>query len=660
MFPSLTLIVLNYNGLHHLQACFPSLVNADYPADCLNLMLVDNASSDGSVSYMGQHFPQVQIVSNDRNLGFAAGNNRGARLAQSQYVVFLNNDMRIEPQFLRELVKVAQSEPGVICVGAKILNWDGSRVDFGGAAADFAAHAYQLGWNQPLQAGQYVEVEQILFPCGGGMLIDRKAFLEAGGFDESYYLFYEDFDLGWRLWLLGHRILFAPGAIAYHQHHGSVSTLPELRKAVFYKRNAFSSILKNYSDENVGAALSAALLASLSGLAQQTLEGSRSAGLTVEEQNAATLAAIHEVVQNLPELMEKRRFIQQNRRRSDEELAALFHWPFRYWPETNLRTQYPIAAALGVQRLFRHLPRRVLVVAREEQISARLENLGQGLRECGHIVLFAPFDRARQAEEAGTFSWDEKTLLPAVLAADPDILIAADWQSAGLLWERGVDYPLIVDQPSPIPEADFFHALGVLGRADLLTCADEGQRAALLAWLERAGWSEEERFAHVRVIGDPLASLEIAALDDFIRAPRLRPRSRWVEGQFAEVILGRLQEKDHSLHSLSNELRKVAVRYDNDAAAWQTQLQNVETTLRTAEDELRSVKEALRVAQDQQEKTLISMESANRALDETNRYLTEITASRAWQLIVAFRRLRLKIIPRGSWLERVLHLQPQA
>lgn len=631
MLPSVTLIVLNYNGLPHLQACFPSLVNVDYPADRLSLMLVDNVSTDGSVNYIQQHYPQVQIVLNERNLGFGGGNNRGARLAQSQYVVFLNNDMRVEPQFLRELAKVAQSEPGVVCVGAKILNWDGSRIDFGGAAADFAAHAYQLGWNEPLRAGQYDEVGPILFACGGAILIDRQAFLDVGGFDKNYYLFYEDFDLGWRLWVLGYRILFAPGAIAYHQHHGSVSTLPELRKAVFFKRNAFYSILKNYNAENMGAALSAALLASLSGLAQQTLEGSRFSGLTAEEQNAATLAAVHEVVQNLPEVMEKRRVIQQNRRRSDEEIAALFHWPFRYWPETDLRNQHPIAAALGVHQLFRSLPRRVLIVTREEQITGRLEQIGHRLRECGHTVIFASLDKKSEMEalpqdestslppleegsgvmgEAETLRWDEKTLLPIVLASNPDILIAADWQSAGLLWEREVDYPLIVDQSAPIPESDFFHALGVLGRADLLTCADEGQRAALLAWLERAGWSEEERFAQVRVIGDQPAPSEMSVLDDYLRAPRLRAHGQWAEGQFAEFILNRLQEKERSVQALTNELQKLAVRYDRD--------------------------------------------------EETNRYLAEITASRAWRLIVAFRRLRLKIIPRGSWLERVLRLQPQA
>src|SRR5438270_7559017 len=132
--PTVTVIVLNYNGLRHLEDCFNSLLAVDYPADQLALMLVDNASQDGSTAFMREHFPRVVVAESPTNLGFAGGNNLGARASASQYVIFLNNDMRVDPQFVRGLVAAVQggAEPGAaglanasrVCAGAKILNWD--------------------------------------------------------------------------------------------------------------------------------------------------------------------------------------------------------------------------------------------------------------------------------------------------------------------------------------------------------------------------------------------------------------------------------------------------------------------------------------------------------------------------------------------------------
>ncbi|MCJ7737876.1 MAG: glycosyltransferase, partial [Anaerolineae bacterium] len=99
--PTVTVIVLNYNGLEHLGACFASLKEADYPSQTLQLMMVDNASTDGSVEFMREIYPEVQLVMNEDNRGFASGNNVGARKATSEYVIFLNNDMRVDPLFVR-------------------------------------------------------------------------------------------------------------------------------------------------------------------------------------------------------------------------------------------------------------------------------------------------------------------------------------------------------------------------------------------------------------------------------------------------------------------------------------------------------------------------------------------------------------------------------
>ena len=411
--PSVTVAILNYNGLEHLAGCFSSLAQIDYPSERLEVMLLDNASTDDSVAYVKGSYPQVRIVVSRENLGFAGGNNLAAREATGQYIVFLNNDMRAEAQFVHHLVKAVQSAPDVVCAGAKILNWDGSRLDFAGSAADFAGHAYQFGLGKPLIQDTYTEMRPTLYACGGAMIVDRDVFRYVGGFDENHFIYYEDLDFGWRLWVLGYKVVFAPDAIVNHRHHGTMSSFSDDRKWVLFKRNSLYTIIKNYGDENLGRVLSATLLATVEGAVKhaerhgqldigeffiKSKQKSSRPTVTLDKQSVATFVAIHDVVEHLPELMEKRRFIQANRKRSDQDVAEMFQWPFRYWPDVELRSQLPIADAFGIQAMFESAPRRVLVISSDilpypgmptVGSGLRAWGVGQGLKSRGHEVLFS-------------------------------------------------------------------------------------------------------------------------------------------------------------------------------------------------------------------------------------------------------------------------------
>jgi GT2 family glycosyltransferase len=325
-YPTVTVIVLNYNGRKHLQECLPSLLQLDYPGDQLELMLVDNASSDGSVEFIQSHYPQVRVVRSPENVGFAAGNNLGAREAAGQYVIFLNNDMRVDPRFVKGLVAAIRSDPEAVCAGAKILNWDGSKFDFAGAALHFAGYGYQIGLGTPFAEGLFSEVRPILFPCGGAMMIDRQVFLEVGGFDEKYFIYFEDVDLGWRLWVLGYKVVFAPEAVVYHHHHGTMRSVSDFRKRVLHKRNTLYSVIKNYHEDSLKRVLPAVLLGATSGIVEQAARRRRldieefhiksakksdKGRVSIDKEDISTLVAFHEVVENLPYLMEKRRFVQE-------------------------------------------------------------------------------------------------------------------------------------------------------------------------------------------------------------------------------------------------------------------------------------------------------------------------------------------------------------
>jgi GT2 family glycosyltransferase len=257
--PSVTVIVLNYNGLEHLETCFRSLAALDYPTDRLELMLVDNGSTDGSVAWTRVHFPAVRIVEAGRNLGFAGGNNAGARAARGEIVTFLNNDMRVAPDWLAELVAPFRDAPDVVCVGSRILNWEGTRIDYADGGMNFYGYGYQLDHGRRT-TDDVGTVRPQLSVCGGAMAVRRELFRQWDGFDEDYFAFYEDTDLGWRFWVLGYRVLLAPRAVTYHRGHGTAGRLGGEKRRLLYERNALLSIIKNYERENLDRILPAALL----------------------------------------------------------------------------------------------------------------------------------------------------------------------------------------------------------------------------------------------------------------------------------------------------------------------------------------------------------------------------------------------------------------
>lgn len=208
---------------------------------------------------MRTNFPQVRIIRNLQNLGFAKANNIGAERAKGKYVAFINNDARAHPDWLIHLVNSISKEEDVACVGGKILSWDGSKIDFAGGVLNFYGMAFQPSHGPP-NGPQYSASKEILFACGGSMLIERDVFLDCGGFDEDYFAYFEDVDLGWRLWVLGYRVLFVPTAISYHRGLGTSRKFPTEKRIALYERNALYSIIKNYEEENLLRILPAALL----------------------------------------------------------------------------------------------------------------------------------------------------------------------------------------------------------------------------------------------------------------------------------------------------------------------------------------------------------------------------------------------------------------
>jgi GT2 family glycosyltransferase len=327
--PTVSVLVLNCNGLEHLKICLPTLESQTYPRDQFEIVVVDNGSTDGSLAFLHRSHPRVRTVALGRNRGLGGAYNPVTELCRTDFLAFLNNDTRVESTWLAELVAVA-TRHSAASVASRILDWSGNRIDFAGGILSFAGHAWQRDAGQPA-AASYGEVP-LLFACNGSMLVRREAFRDAGGFDPAFFLYFDDVDLGWRLSLLGHTTIFAPSAITYHRLHGTASQSSMIQRLRLYERNALMMIYKNYDNDSLRRVLPTAIALAIARtrtyapLDPHVLEGGNRVPdwLAVAPQSIAHLIALEDFANALPALAEKRREIQCRRRRSDAELLPLF------------------------------------------------------------------------------------------------------------------------------------------------------------------------------------------------------------------------------------------------------------------------------------------------------------------------------------------------
>jgi len=247
-----SVIILNYNGLEFLDRCLISVLNSEYPN--FEVIFVDNASTDGSVEFVRKKFgaeSHLKIIQNNENLGFAEGNNIGAKKAHGEYIVFLNNDTEVDPHWLKELVLVMETKPNVgVCQSKLLLINDRKRFDCAGGLLDFYGFPFGRGDFQE-DKGQYEHVEEIFHAKGAAMSVRRRIVQETGLFDPEFVIYYEEVDFCWRVRLKGYRVVFVPRSIVFHA--GEVSTARELSelRAFHASKNHLTMILKNYGSENL-------------------------------------------------------------------------------------------------------------------------------------------------------------------------------------------------------------------------------------------------------------------------------------------------------------------------------------------------------------------------------------------------------------------------
>ncbi|MCL4836666.1 MAG: glycosyltransferase family 2 protein [Thermoanaerobaculia bacterium] len=242
-----SVLLLSWNGREHLATCLEALAAQEPPGVPWEILVLDNGSRDGTADWLRREHPGVRLHESAENVGFCRGNLRLAGAARHGALALLNNDMRPRSDWLGQLVESLGSAPDdVAAVSGLIVDWEGERLDFGRGLLTFDGHAFQLDYRRPLAAARLpAPGEELPFACGGNMLVRREAFFAAGAFDPDFFAYFEDVDLGWRLWSGGERVLAAPAAVAHHRASASSDRLGLFNRGLLFERNALLTAFKN-------------------------------------------------------------------------------------------------------------------------------------------------------------------------------------------------------------------------------------------------------------------------------------------------------------------------------------------------------------------------------------------------------------------------------
>ena len=246
--PAASIVVLNHNGVEWLERCFSSLRRQTIFAQ-LEVILVDNASTDASVATARQllaDFPMGWVLENKENLGFCEGNNVGARAARGKYVFFLNNDTWLEPECMERLL-AETARAGAHASTPLVLDYDDDQFqNLGFLGFDI--------FGLPSPSAQCAETREIFIPCGCSYLIDREWFLKVGEFDALFFIYSDEVDLSWRVWIAGGHIVGVPSARLHHRGAAGVNPkggekVVEVRttdrKRFLANRNSLLTLMKN-------------------------------------------------------------------------------------------------------------------------------------------------------------------------------------------------------------------------------------------------------------------------------------------------------------------------------------------------------------------------------------------------------------------------------
>ena len=323
-FPLISIVILNWNGKEYLYPCIQSVKEQDYPN--LEIILVDNASTDDSIETIQKYFKDLRVVVNSSNLGYGGGNNRGIREAKGRYIFVLNSDTEIEKECVAHLWRSIETAPDIGVTTPKILlHHQRERLDAAGLT--IYPDGLSIGRGRLESHEKYSLREEVFFGSGCASLFRKEMLEEIGLFDEDFFAYAEDTDLGWRARLAGWKAFYVPEAIVYHHHSKKFGTYSPL-KAFLVERNRIWVAWKNFPLPFLFLwPFYTALRYFYQGIGALTQRGA--SGRFGKESSPLLLISIvgkafFEALKGFPKLLRKRRITQRTKKISNRAFYLLF------------------------------------------------------------------------------------------------------------------------------------------------------------------------------------------------------------------------------------------------------------------------------------------------------------------------------------------------
>ncbi|NCI49531.1 glycosyltransferase family 2 protein [Sediminibacterium roseum] len=244
----IAVVILNYNGRKHLENFLPSVLASTYAG--MRVVVADNASTDDSVAFVRERFPSVEILTHERNEGFAGGYNWALKEVESDYYVLLNSDVAVTPGWIEPVVALMESDHNIAACQPKILSYHQPELfEYAGASGgwiDSLGYPFSRGRIFDVcekEAHQYDDARPVFWASGAAMFVRANVYHRLGGLDASFFAHQEEIDLCWRMQLAGYKVMVCPASVVFHVGAG---TLPRGGRKVYLNfRNNLVMLCKN-------------------------------------------------------------------------------------------------------------------------------------------------------------------------------------------------------------------------------------------------------------------------------------------------------------------------------------------------------------------------------------------------------------------------------
>lgn len=311
-FPLVSVVTVSLNGKKWLKGLFESIAASDYPSDKMEIIYVDNFSTDGSIEYVENFFKndsRLTIIRNRKNLGWSPANNQGIKVAKGKIVFCISNDMIVDSKWIKEIVQVMVKDKTIGIIQCNSISlWDRKSSDSGMNYLDKFGFAYSYAPSKT--------VAEVFYAEGMAFAIRHEVIEEIGVLDEYFFMEYDDMDYSWRARLAGYKILFVPTSVVYHARGGTVGStyFQRINNTKWYTRNHIVTIIKNYEFGNILKVMPLVF----------TVEITKILYLSVIKKNQilaiAALKGLINVLTDMNTIIQKRIAVQKMRKVSDNEI----------------------------------------------------------------------------------------------------------------------------------------------------------------------------------------------------------------------------------------------------------------------------------------------------------------------------------------------------